>query len=167
MKSLLIFLLGVVIGAFAYSLYTSQETKPLFHSAEPPPPAKHTDTRSLGEKAADTTADVKNTLAEKAKEWHLTPDDLKRELQEGGKIVREKAGVAGGKITDARIIAVIKSKYVLDRDLSAMDIKVNAINGHVTLTGAVASADLVSKAITHAMDTDGVVSVTSNLTTPR
>ena len=159
MKSLLVFLLGAVVGAFAYSLYIARKPEPL----PPPPPAA---LRTLGERAADTTTELKDHLAAKAKEWHLTPEELKQDLQKGGKIVREKASTAGGKITDARIITVIKSKYILDRDLSAMDIKVDCTNGHVTLTGSLASFDLVTKAFFHAMDTDGVVSVTSNLTTP-
>ena len=170
MKSILIFLLGAVIGAFAYSLYIARETKPLATAVEAPTPtptppsAPSAETRSLGERAAETTTELKDTLAAKAKEWHLTPEDIKRELQKGGQIVREKAAVAGGKITDVRIVTVIKSKYVLDRDLSALDIKVDCTDGKVTLSGALASATLVSKAILLAMDTDGVVGVTSNLT---
>lgn len=163
MKSLLIFLLGAVIGAFAYSLYINREENLDSHAVEAP---ANSGTRTFGERASDTTTDVKNGLAAKAKEWHLTPEELKRELQHGGKIVREKAGVAGGKIADARIVAAIKSKYVLDRQLSALDIHVDSAEGHVTLTGSVASVDLVSKAIAHAMDTDGVVNVTSHLTVP-
>ena len=171
MKSILLFLLGAVIGAFAYSLYIAREAKPLATAVEAPTPtptppsAPSAETRSLGERAAETTTELKDTLTTKAKEWHLTPEDIKRELAEGGKIVREKAGVAGGKIADARIITVIKAKYVLDRDLSAMDINVDCTNGNVTLTGALASIELVSKAFYHAMDTDGVVGVTANLTT--
>ncbi len=162
MKSLLVFLLGAVIGAFAYSIYIAREAKPLPQVET----AANPDTRTFGEKASDTTIDVKNSLAAKAKEWHLTPEELKHDLQQGGKVVREKAGVAGGKIADARIVTVIKAKYVLDRDLSALDINVDSTEGHVMLTGSVASVDLVSKAIYHAMDTDGVVDVTANLTTP-
>jgi hypothetical protein len=167
MKSLLLFLLGAVIGAFGYSLYIAREAKPLPHaSVAAPAPTPPAAPRTFGEKAADTTNEIKDTLAEKAKDWHLTPDDIKRELQQGGKIVREKAAVAGGKIADARIVTVIKSKYVLDRELSALDINVDCTEGKVTLTGALASVDLVSKATLLAMDTDGVVHVTSNLTAP-
>lgn len=171
MKSLLLFLLGGVIGAFAYSLYIAREAKPLTTAVEapapaPPAPAPAPDTRTLGERAAETTSEIKDTVAAKAKEWNLTPEDLKRELQQGGKVVREKAGVVGGKITDARIVTVIKSKYVLDRDLSAMDINVDCTEGNVTLTGSLATVELMSKAFYHAMDTDGVVGVTSNLTVP-
>jgi hypothetical protein len=178
MKSLLIFLLGGVIGAFAYSLYIARQTTPPTPAVGTPAPgapasapsasapAPSPDTRTLGERAAETTAEIKDSLAAKAKAWRLTPEDIKRELAEGGQIVREKAGSAGGKIADARIVAVIKSKYVLDRDLSAMDIKVECANGHVTLTGSLASIDLVSKAFYHALDTEGVVNVTANLTTP-
>ncbi len=160
MKSLVIFLLGAVIGAFAYSLYVSRETGAAPQEVEAPQP----ETRTLGERASDSTTGIKDRLAAKAKEWRLTPEEIKRELQRGGQIVREKAGAAGGKIADVRIVAVIKSKYVINRDLPAKDINVDCTGGKVTLTGDVASVELISKAVLLAMDTDGVVAVTSNLT---
>lgn len=155
MKGILIFLLGAVVGAFAYNLYLTRDTG-----------SRATATDTLGERAADTTDRVKDNIAAKASEWRLTPDDIKRDLQAGGKVVREKAGVAGGRIADARIVTVIKAKYVLDRDLSALDINVDSTNGAVTLAGAVGSVDAVAKALYHALDTDGVVSVTAVLLAP-
>jgi osmotically-inducible protein OsmY len=166
MKSLLIFLLGAVIGAFAYSVYTTRDAKSLPRvETTSPTPNTGTDHPTLGEHPSDTATDLKDRLAAKAKEWHLTPEEIQRELQQSGKVAREKASVAGDKVADARIITVIKGKYVLDRDLSAMDIDVDCTDGKVTLTGSVASVDLISKALVLAMDTTGVVSVTSNLTT--
>jgi len=177
MKTLLIFLLGAVIGAFAYSLYIAREATahttaveapapPITPTPAPPPAtAPAPDPRTFSERAAETTTEIKDTLAAKAKEWRLTPEDIKREVTQGGQIMREKAGVASDKIADTRIVTVIKAKYVLDRDLTAKDIQVECTNGHVTLTGSLASIELVSKAFYHAMDTEGVVNVTANLTT--
>jgi osmotically-inducible protein OsmY len=79
-------------------------------------------------------------------------------------VVRSKAAVAGEKITDARILTVIKAKYVLDRDLSAIDINVDCKDGDVVLNGTVASADLIGRAAVLALDTNGVRNVTSRLT---
>ncbi len=182
MKSLFVFILGIVIGALGCNLYLKRDTTPPpeFVEATPgsdsahgghaapaqPETAGSPESRTFGERAADTTTDIKKSLSTKAQEWRLTPDDIKRELADGGKVVRQKAGAVGGKISDVRIITIIKSKYVLDRDLSAMDITVECKNGHVILSGNVATVDHVAKAITHAMDTDGVVNVASHLRAP-
>lgn len=166
MKSLLIFLLGAVVGAFGYSLYISRDTRPHTLPVETTASSPTSDNRTFGEKAGDAATQLKDDIAAKAVEWHLTPADIKRDLNAGGKVVREKAGVAGGKIADARIVTVIKAKYVLDSDLSALDINVDCTNGNVVLNGKVASVELVSKALLLALDTDGVVTATSNLIAP-
>ena len=166
MKSILIFLLGAVAGAFAYNLYLTRDSGPRPHAIEATATTSpNTDTRTLGEKTSDTASQIKDNISAKAVEWHLTPAEIKKDLQDGGKVVREKAAIAGDKISDARIVTVIKSKYVLDRDLSALDINVDCTNGNVSLTGTVASVELIAKALYHALDTDGVVTATSNLTT--
>lgn len=168
MKSILIFLLGAVVGAFGYNLYLTRDTTPRHASttAATTPTTVSTDTRTFSQKAADTGTDIKESVSAKMTEWHLTPAEIKSDLKAGGKVVREKAAVAGDKISDARIVSVIKAKLVLDRDLSALDINVDSTNGNVLLTGSVASADFVGKALLHALDTDGVVTATANLTTP-
>jgi len=60
---------------------------------------------------------------------------------------------------------VIKAKYVLDKDLSALDIHVESQDGLVTLTGQVASAAAIGKAVVLALDTAGVHNVTAKLET--
>lgn len=70
----------------------------------------------------------------------------------------------GGQIGDASIITLIKGKYVMDRDLSALAIKVECTNGHVTLTGTVASPELMVRAAGIARQTKGVTEVTARLT---
>lgn len=178
MKYLFILFVGIVLGALGCNLYLKRNTTPPpeFVEATPaqrdsqPPATANPPTasvsRSFGERASDTTSDIKKSLATKAQEWRLTPEDLKRELREGGKIFREKAGVVGGKVSDVRIVTIIKSKFVLDRDLSAMDITVECNKGHVVLSGEVPSVDHVAKAVAHAMDTEGVVNVSAHLKAP-
>jgi len=61
------------------------------------------------------------------------------------------------------IVTVIKSKYVLDRDLSAVDIHVDARGGDVALVGTVASETLIGRAVALALDTDGVTHVAARL----
>ena len=150
------FLLGAIAGAFALNYYNQREAGS--STAAHPEPA------SLKDKAKDAAGQARDAVAEKLEDWHLTPDDIKRDLARTGEIVRSKAAVAGEKIADARIVTVIKSKYVLDRGLSAIDINVDCKDGDVTLHGRVASPDLIGRATALALDTDGVHNVVAKLT---
>jgi osmotically-inducible protein OsmY len=80
---------------------------------------------------------------------------------------KEKATLSakelGGHIEDAGIITLIKGKYVMDKDLSALGIGVTCRNGMVNLTGSVASPDLATRAVEIARQTKGVTNVTSQL----
>jgi hyperosmotically inducible periplasmic protein len=151
------FLLGAIAGAFALNYYNEREAG-RSSAAHPEPSA------SLKDKAKDAASQAGDAIAGKLEDWHLTPDDIKRDLARTGEIVRSKAAVAGEKIADARIVTVIKSKYVLDRDLSAIDINVDCKDGDVTLHGRVASPDLIGRATALSLDTDGVHNVVSKLT---
>jgi osmotically-inducible protein OsmY len=62
-------------------------------------------------------------------------------------------------LTDAKIATVIKSRLLLDSDISGFDIKVDVQNGNVTLTGEVASdaeRDLVVEIAKNASDVKDV-----------
>jgi hypothetical protein len=155
--ALIFFLLGAIAGAFALNYYNQREARRSVTGAEPP-------AASLADKTRDAAGDAKDTISTKLQEWHLTSDDIKRDLARTGEVVRSKAAVANEKITDARIVTVIKSKYVLDRDLSAIDINVDCKDGDVVLNGSVASAELIGRAAVLALDTNGVRNVTSRLT---
>jgi osmotically-inducible protein OsmY len=163
MKTALIFLLlGGILGAVALNLYNQRENQgntTASQNIEKPQP----DDPSLADKARDTASDVKDAINEKLTEWHLTPDDIKGDLAKTGQVVRTKAQAVGGEISDARIVTVIKAKYVLDHDLSAIDISVDSQNGAVELGGTVASPELIGKAVVLALDTDGVRGVTSKI----
>jgi osmotically-inducible protein OsmY len=163
MKSAIIFLLlGGILGAVALHIYTQRETEQpatASQSAEPSQPADP----SLADKAKDTASDVKDAINEKLTEWHLTPDDIKNDLEKTGQVVRTNTQAVGEKISDARIVTVIKAKYVMDHDLSAIDISVASQDGQVALGGTVASPELIGKAIVLALDTDGVSGVTSKI----
>lgn len=95
----------------------------------------------------------------------VTADNLRDDLSKTGAVVREKARTAGERIDDARVVAMIKGKLALDKDLSALDIKVTCDNGNVVLLGTVASESLAARAVDMAKNTDGVTSVQSQLTT--
>lgn len=176
MKTILVFLLGAVIGAFAFNLYREKEARnaattsaaaaPVIAPTPPPTPTpvpEDKDTRSLREQARTMTRDAGTAISEKLKEWKLTPDDIREDLKRGKEIVRTRAKQAGAELSDARIVTVLKAKYVLDRELSALDINVDAYRGQVTLDGTVANASLIGHAIALALDTDGVTDVVSRL----
>jgi osmotically-inducible protein OsmY len=169
MKTALIFLLlGGILGVVALNLYNQREgeSRAQAQPADASQAAERSspDNPSLADKARDTASDVKDAINEKLTEWHLTPDDIKDDLAKTGEVVRTKTQAVGEKIADARIVTVIKAKYVLDHDLSAIDISVGSQDGEVALGGTVASPELVGKAIVLALDTDGVRGVTSKIT---
>lgn len=137
--ALFFFILGLAVGG--YAMYHYDQTQGLHPSLAP-----------AGDK-----------IDQKLVDWHLTKEDIKADLAKTGDVVRTKAAQAGSKMTDARIHTVIKAKYVLDRDLSAVDIDVAVTAGSVALTGTVPSEELIGKAVELAMDTDGVTTVSARL----
>ena len=165
MKILFIFLLGAIAGGFA--LYVYQQPEPLSAKAADTGAALSAKARSaaedVGAKTRDTAGRVKDSVSEKLVEWHLTSDDIKADLAKTGQVVRSKTAEAGDRIGDARIVTVVKAKYVLDRDLSALDINIGCTDGAVVLNGTVATPDLVGRATALALETDGVHLVTSRL----
>jgi hypothetical protein len=119
-------------------------------------------------KTKEAALDAKDAIAGKLAEWKLTPADIKADLEKGGRVVRSKAAVVGAKtgevFDNARVVTVINAKLVGDRRLSALKIDVEADRGVVTLKGTVGSVELIGRAITVALDTDGVTQVVSLLT---
>ena len=169
-KALFFFLIGAAAGAFGYyylqekrdastTPHTAAETKSADKSTQPTP--------SLAERARDEAKVVKDSVANKFTEWHLTPDEIGNELARTGQVVRTKAQATGETIasatSNARIVTVIKAKYTLDKELSARAIEVDCDNGQVILVGTVASTALIAKAVGIALETDGVTHVTAKL----
>lgn len=76
----------------------------------------------------------------------------------------QRTGDLAGRLGDAGIVALIKGKYLVDRDLSSLAIGVDCAHGRVTLTGSAASPELIVRATQIARQTKGVTDVTSLLT---
>ena len=123
-----------------------------------------TSNRSVADTARDSAVGVGDTISDKLAAWHLAPDDIRADLARTGEVVRAKSQVAGARIADARIVTVIKAKFVLDHYLSARDLRVESHDGQVTLAGTVSSPDLIGRAVALALDTDGVRNVASRIT---
>ncbi|BET68728.1 hypothetical protein ASA1KI_36460 [Opitutales bacterium ASA1] len=106
-------------------------------------------------------------FSRKLREWNLDPDEVRRELDRAGRILREGSRELGTRLaeetSDVRIIAVIKAKLTLDEELSAWQISVGCQDGHVTLTGTLDTPDQIARAIVLALDTKGVIDVDSSL----
>jgi len=150
---MLAFVIGIVVGAYSLRIYERRNSVPPVASNPP-----------VGATAREAATGMKEAVSEKLADWHLTPDEIKADLDHSGQVVREKAQVAGERIVDARIVTVIKAKYVLDHNLSARDIAVDSRDGVVTLGGTVPSASLIGRAVMLAIDTDGVSRVVSQIT---
>jgi hyperosmotically inducible periplasmic protein len=114
-----------------------------------------------------TTEDVKKLMDAKLEALDLQADKIRKELAETGRVVRRKASALGEKVADAaadtRTTAAIKAQLAADHDLSALAISVSTTDGVVTLSGKVASPELVGKAMLLALETDGVRDVISAL----
>ena len=190
MKGFLIFVLGLMLGGLGVRFYLDRPAPPanaLPRSAAPsalpepeastspapgpetaePTPLKDKVARvaqDVGERTREFARDTGAVVGDRLRAWKLTPEDLREDLKRGGAVVRTKAREAGAGLGDARILAMVKAKYVLDRELSARAIDVDVKASEVTLRGEVPSAALIGHAIALALDTDGVAAVVSRLT---
>jgi osmotically-inducible protein OsmY len=125
MKTLIVLLLGIVIGVLGWRYYE----------------------RSHWPGRADNLADHTRAKA----------TDFEDKVVDDAKMVGAEAG-------DARIVGVVKGKYLLDKDLSSLAITVSCHNGKVVLTGSSESRELIARAADLARNTDGVHSVNNQLT---
>ena len=70
---------------------------------------------------------------------------------------------ATGKLTDAKIATVIKTRLLMDSDISGFDIDVDVEQGNVTLTGTVDSDAERDLAVEIAKNATDVTDVEDNL----
>ena len=127
MKTLLVLLIGAILGIAGYQYYLRNERPTVSQRAG-----------DIADSTRHKAVDVKDTVVEKSKE-------------------------VGEKMDDARIIGLIKGKYLLDKDLSVLAISVSCTDGQVILAGTAETAGLVARAVQLARDTSGVTRITSQL----
>jgi osmotically-inducible protein OsmY len=152
MKTVFILLIGAVLGALGWRYYQRTQNPTMGQRVE-----------QLADKTREAAGDTKDAIAGKAGDSKLTPDNIKDELAKTGRVARSKARDWGDRIDDARIIAVIKGKYVVENDLSAFAISVDCRDGAVILTGSVTAPEHIGRAVTLALQTGGVHDVVSQL----
>ncbi len=154
MKSFIIaLLLGIIIGAGTLWYFSSDPKPPVLQKIE--------------ERAGTEVGKAREALAAKLEMLELRAEDITRELAERGRVVRRKArdmGEAAADLAmDARTTATIKAKYAADTELSVFTLSVATTGGRVTLSGTVASPELIGKAMVLALETDGVREVISTI----
>jgi len=152
MKRLLIgFILGVAVGAWAYWYFSQEQSNPKL--------------RETKDSVANSAERMRDAFQEKFSE--IRTQDIKRELENTGIVIREKAREAGNAISDAtanaRTTAAIKARLFAEPGVSALSINVDTSDGLVTLSGTVSSHEQIAKALKIAMETDGVNKVISTL----
>jgi osmotically-inducible protein OsmY len=151
MRTIVILILGALIGVGAY-LYLGQ------HHPE------NAEFQRMQTNLSAGAERVGQTLSEKL---DFKTDDIKRELERSGRVVRQKAQELGRTVSDAtadaRTTTAIKAKYALDPDVSALKISVSTTSGMVTLSGSAKSYDEIAKAMKIALDMDGVREVVSTI----
>jgi osmotically-inducible protein OsmY len=76
---------------------------------------------------------------------------------------RELADQAADATVDAATTAAVKARLATDDVLSVWSISVSTTAGGVTLDGEVDSEEQIARAITLALETDGVAQVTADL----
>ncbi len=152
MKSLLVLIVGLALGAGAMWFYFNHRDDPIL--------------RQWSASAA-TNGSPGGSVTERLQQLQLRSGDLQDELARTGAIVRRAAQDASRAVADAtadaRITTALKSKYLADARLSALRISVNCTEGRVTLAGSVAHIEDIGHAMLLAMDTPGVREVVSTL----
>jgi hyperosmotically inducible protein len=153
MKVLFSLIVGVLVGGAVVWFYTTKDGQ----SAS----------KSAGDQLENAAKSTRDAIQAEIRVLDLRPEQIKDDLDRTGKVIRRKAREAGQAISDstadARTTGAIKAKLVGSKDLSALSISVNTTDGVVTLSGAVNSAEEISKAVLLAMETDGVREVISTL----
>jgi osmotically-inducible protein OsmY len=105
------------------------------------------------ESAANKVGKAAENAGDKAKETMSAVGDKVEAATDKAKVVA----------ADTAITAAVKSKFIADPDLKAIDISVDTVNGQVTLLGSVDTERNRDKAAAVAKQVDGVTSVDNRL----
>ena len=104
-----------------------------------------------GKGSYETWALRQKALRAKMDTLDLHGDPIKSELADTGEIIRRKAHDIGdaavNAASDARAVTEIKAKFAADSTTSVWNISVSCGQGHVTLSGTVASPDDIGNRI--------------------
>jgi hyperosmotically inducible protein len=147
----LAFILGAAAGVWGYRYFEQEQSQHVVRVAE----------TSVVARAEKVTEAIKEKVNE------IRAEDIKRELEHSGLVIREKARQATSALSDvtanARTTAAVKTKLFAEPNISSMSINVDSSDGLVTLSGTVASHEQIARAVRITLDTEGVEKVISTL----
>jgi len=119
--------------------------------------SKPDDTRTTGQRVDDAMASTERQV-----------DKAGEKAREAGREVKEAANQTGdsmaNKARDVAITASINGKLTADKELSALSINVDTVNGQVVLRGNAPDTASRSRATVLAQAVDGVAGVNNELT---
>ena len=146
MKTFIIgILIGIIIGIGALWYVTVGRDTTEVRQAEESAAGKVEEAKDTAVNAVEKT---RQAFQAKLEAWELRPEDIKKDLEEHGEVVRRKAREVGETVSDAasdtRITTKIKTRLATDPDLSAFSVSVSTTDGKVTLSGKVKSPELVA-----------------------
>jgi osmotically-inducible protein OsmY len=127
------------------------------------------DLHSAANSASNAIGSAATNVATSARmaQWKLTSSDLQADLDNNREIVRTKDNAAGaptGTADKSVIESMVKARLEADSDIAPLKLDVDADkHGAVKLSGKAHSAEEVGRAIALALDTEGVLKVTSKV----
>lgn len=144
---------------------TANTTNSLGNSAD----RMSNDLRGAANSASNAIGSAASNVATTARmtQWKLNADDIQSDLIAHREIVRTKdtaAGAPTGNADKSVLESLVKSRLEADSAIASLKLSADADkDGAVKLTGKARSADEVGRAITLALDTEGVTKVTSKI----
>lgn len=114
-------------------------------------------------KSSSFSSSIESTAKNVEKAADTAMDKTQSAMNAAGDKIEAAADKTGVAISDTAITAAVKSKFIADPDLKAIDINVETVNGAVLLKGNVDSERNRDRATTVARDIDGVKSVSNAL----
>jgi osmotically-inducible protein OsmY len=164
MRTLIAVLIGVILGGGVVLFLGTDDPVTTVQEAEE---RSTEEMREAGDALRDAGEQVREAWDVRLEALQLRAEDIREELAEDSQVIRRKARDFGEATVDVavdtRITGVINAKLAADQELSVFDVAVSTRGRRVTLSGTVASPELVGKATALALQTDGVHEVISNL----
>jgi hyperosmotically inducible periplasmic protein len=92
-----------------------------------------------------------------------SPKESQSAMQQAANDIKQSTATAGAAIGDAAIIAKVKAAIIAEPALSSSDIKVDTVDGVVTLSGTADTPQDLERAAQLAQTVDGVKTVNNQL----
>ena len=114
-------------------------------------------------KSSSFSSQVESVAKKVEKSADTAMDKTQSAMNTAGDKIETAANKTGVAISDTAITTAVKSKFIADADLKAIDINVETVNGAVMLKGNVDTERNRDRATTVAKEVDGVKSVSNAL----